>query len=51
MQTVGEEIDREGVRFRLLSAAEKLVALRGDGGATNRAIILEAGQRHNSAIT
>jgi AcrR family transcriptional regulator len=51
MQAAGEDIDREGVRFRLLSAAEKLVALRGDGGATNRAIILEAGQRHNSAIT
>jgi AcrR family transcriptional regulator len=51
MQTVAADVDRESVRFRLLEAAEKLVALRGDGGATNRAIILEAGQRHNSAIT
>ncbi|SDS38721.1 regulatory protein, tetR family [Friedmanniella luteola] len=36
---------------RLIDAAEKLVALKGEAGAANRAIILEAGQRHNSAIT
>lgn len=47
----GDDLGRGSGRSRLLAAAEKLVALRGDGGATNRAIILEAGQRHNSAIT
>ena len=34
-----------------MDAAEKLVALKGEAGAANRAIISEAGQRHNSAIT
>ena len=38
-------------RDRLVDAAEKLVALKGEAGAANRAIIAEAGQRHNSAIT
>jgi AcrR family transcriptional regulator len=51
MQPAVDEIGRENVQLRLLAATEKLVALRGEGGATNRAIILEAGQRHNSAIT
>lgn len=49
MQAAGGE--RESARRRLVDAAEKLVALKGEAGATNRAIILEAGQRHNSAIT
>ena len=51
MQTDGGDRERDGARHRLLDAAEKLVALKGEAGAANRAIILEAGQRHNSAIT
>lgn len=43
--------DRGSGRDRLVDAAEKLVALKGEAGAANRAIIAEAGQRHNSAIT
>lgn len=46
-----DDADPTGIRTRLLDAAEKLVALRGEGAAASRAIILEAGQRHNSAIT
>src|SRR4051794_38649639 len=38
------------VRERLMVAAEKLVALYGNAGASARAITIEAGQRHNSAI-
>ena len=51
MQVADGEREREGARHRLVDAAEKLVALKGEAGAANRAIILEAGQRHNSAIT
>jgi AcrR family transcriptional regulator len=46
-----DDADPTGARTRLLDAAEKLVALRGEGAAASRAIIFEAGQRHNSAIS
>lgn len=41
---------RTDVPGRLMDAAERLVALHGDAGASSRAITLAAGQRHNSAI-
>ena len=41
---------RTDVPNRLMDAAERLVALHGDAGASSRAITLAAGQRHNSAI-
>lgn len=37
-------------REQMLDAAEQLVALHGQDGASSRAITLAAGQRHNSAI-
>ena len=35
---------------QLIDAAEKMVALHGEGGVSSRSIILEAGQRNNAAI-
>lgn len=51
MQVAAEDSSAESARDRLVDAAEKLVALKGERAAASRAIIAEAGQRHNSAIT
>lgn len=47
----GPRAPSDAVQDRLIDAAERLVALHTDQGTSSRAIIAEAGQRHNSAIT
>ena len=51
MQEAADSVSTDTAYHRLLDAAEKLVALKGEGAAASRAIISEAGQRYNSAIT